>query len=356
MQLMKHVSKMQGIRLCAVVFAVCLLGDSSAFGASLSDYRTRVESALVATDDLLQRPDLDNPVALRNGARRIATSIPSSERIEWPGGDVETQNQWLTEALVRLESASDVAERSQILTEISERLSGILESVAALESAAATAASKDEEKQKLAEILRRDEYQKPKPAEQSLFQKWLDQFLDWLARAFPRSPITPSTATSGVGSLQFWLQIIIYGLVIGLIGFLVYKFAPLLFTRSGSRDKADRGDRVILGERVAADESASNLFAEAESLARDGHLREAIRKGYIALLCDLSDRKIVRLSRHKTNRDYLRDVRKDKDLHTTVSGLTRNFETNWYGLRPADEADWEDFRTKYRTAVGGRPS
>ena len=48
---------------------------------------------------------------------------------------------------------------------------------------------------------------------------------------------------------------------------------------------------MILGEHVSADESAHDLLAEAERLAGEGRLREAIRKGYIAVLCDLADRK-----------------------------------------------------------------
>ena len=112
-------------------------------------------------------------------------------------------------------------------------------------------------------------------------------------RVFPRPPAIPY-APSGLGSLQFGLQILIYALVIGLIGFLIYKFAPFLMGRFGGKIKKEKQDRVILGERIGENESASDLFSEAEMLAREGNLRGAIRKGYIALLCDLSDRKIVR--------------------------------------------------------------
>ena len=69
------------------------------------------------------------------------------------------------------------------------------------------------------------------------------------------------------------------------------------------------------------------------------------------MLCDLSDRKIVRLARHKTNRDYLRDVRKNDSLFENMTGLTLNFETNWYGLRTTEPADWEDFRTRYLQTI-----
>ena len=83
------------------------------------------------------------------------------------------------------------------------------------------------------------------------------------------------------------------------------------------------------------------------------NLRGAIRKGYIALLCELSDRKLIGLARHKTNRDYLRDVRKRADLFENMNGMTLNFERNWYGLRPTDAQDWEDFKSSYQQTISG---
>ena len=103
---------------------------------------------------------------------------------------------------------------------------------------------------------------------------------------------------------------IFYGLIIALVGFLIYKLAPLLMKKIRNRDKNKKKERIILGEKLSADETSENLFSEAENLAREGNLRAAIRKGYIALLFELSERKIVGLAKHKTNRDYLRDVRK----------------------------------------------
>ena len=169
---------------------------------------------------------------------------------------------------------------------------------------------------------------------------------------FPRANIAPGTP-SGFGSLAYVLQILIYAIVIALVGFVLYKFAPFLAGRFGIREKKEKKDRVILGERIASDESSQDLFAEAERLAREGNLRGAIRKGYIALLCELSDRKIIGLALHKTNRDYLRDVRKRTDLFENMAGLTGNFERNWYGLRPSEQGDWEDFRERYRQTIAG---
>ena len=82
------------------------------------------------------------------------------------------------------------------------------------------------------------------------------------------------------------------------------------------------------------------------------YLRGAIRKGYQALLCELSDRKVIGLARHKTNRDYLRDLRKRTDIIENVGGMTSNYERSWYGLRAAKAEDWEEFRVRYHETIG----
>src|SRR5437773_1315268 len=131
------------------------------------------------------------------------------------------------------------------------------------------------------------------------------EFMEWLANIFPRSSI-PTETPSGLQPLSVILQFVIYGLVIALVGFLIYRFGPLLMERFRNRERKEIESRVILGERIDASTSATDLFAEAENLARQRDLRGAIRKGYVALLCELADRKVIGLARHKTNRDYPR--------------------------------------------------
>jgi Domain of unknown function (DUF4129) len=281
---------------------------------------------------------------------QIRKEIPETEKIEWPGGSVETANQWLTHELELFQNEPDSTKRAVIMTGVNERLAAIGKKIDEIKNPAISGRTKDEDKQKLAEILRREEYQKPQANEESLFQRWMREFLEWLKGVFPKPSPMPAT-DADFASLKFVLQIVIYALVLGLVGFLIYRFAPFLAGRFGRGVKQKKTDRVILGERIGADESGSDLFDEAERLAREGNLRSAIRKGYIALLCELSDRKVIGLARHKTNRDYLRDVRKRTDLFENMNGMTSNFERNWYGLRPADLQDWEDFRDRYKQTI-----
>ena len=346
-----RLSQNAGLAICVV-----LLSAIAVSAASLDDYRQRVESVHSFVEELLAGVDTSEQgkrdVRHENDvAAHIRRVLPPTEKVEWPNGSVETANEWLFASLEQFQNEEDPAKRGLILTSINERLASIAREVDLLQKAAASHRTKDEDKQKLAEILQREEYQKAQAKQESLFQKWLREFMEWLAKVFPRTPATPSS-DPGTGSLKIGLQILIFALVIGLVGFLIYKFVPI-FGRRGRKKKKEKGDRVILGERVTRDESAASLFDEAELLAREGNLRGAIRKGYIAMLCELSDRKLIGLARHKTNRDYLRDVRKRADLFENMNGMTLNFERNWYGLRPTDEQDWEDFKNRYRQTIAG---
>lgn len=347
-------SRIARIAFPAAALLTALILAAAALGASLSDYGSRVTQARVSISELRSVDYTDSEFSglVDERVRSIRRSIPRSETIEMPQGVVETNNSWLHDELDLYENEPNIGKRDVIAKRMIERLLGIEACVAELNTAAAGAATKDAEKQKLAEILRRAEYQKPADAGESLFQKWRREFLEWLAKMFPRVAIEPSE-TAGAGSFSMILQIVLYSLLALGLGYLLFRFLPFFSTRFGRRKGKVDGDRIILGERVAADQTAADLFAEAEKFARDGELRLAIRKGYVALLCELADRKVIGLARHKTNRDYLSDLRKRDELFESMRRLTTSFERHWYGAQTADRQEWEDFCERYKKVVSG---
>lgn len=339
------------LRVCVLIF----LFSSVSLATTLPEYRAKIHNAKESLDVLLYSDEEESNTAEnlkfeRDTLKKIRANLPATERVEWQGGSVEVENGWVLEKLKAFENEKDSTRRTAILNEISERLGAVETKIDELENAVKATRTKDEDKQKLAEILRRAEYQKPEEKKENFLQKIWREFWEWLNSIFPR-PKVGAPSTEGFQSFSFVLQIIIFALVLGIIGFLLYRFAPFLRERFKRREKKDKGVRVILGETLSADETSFNLFSEAEKLAREGNLRAAIRKGYIALLCELSDRKIIGLAQHKTNRDYLRDVRNKAELHQNMSGLTGSFERHWYGLASTEEKDWEEFRQKYKQTV-----
>jgi hypothetical protein len=349
----EHRMKRTGWRLTPLLLT--LVFAFAAFGGGLEDYRTRVDLAQKDVDDLIA--EVSN-IKIGSGsterisviAKRLRERLPSGEKIDVQGGIIESDTGWIAVELDDFDRRINLSDKQAVLVGIKERLASIDYRIEELEMAAAAERSKDEDKQKLAEILKRQEYQKPEPPKESLIQRWWREFMEWLNSAFPRPEVAPSSGGS-LSSLSFVLQILLYVLLAAAIGFLIYRFVPFFANRLGRKTKVKKGDRVILGERIAADASAHGLFMEADDLARSGNLRLAIRKGYIALLCELSDRKLIGLARHKTNRDYLKDVRKRPQLFENMSGMTNAFERHWYGFQRIEAGEWEDFRATYQRAV-----
>lgn len=334
------------------------LAVAPVFGATPAEYREKVQDAEVLAEDLLFIDDEElSPTERIKHEREILAELRQSlpaEKIEWRGSVIETDNKWLQDSLNSFEKETNPAKKQTILNGITERLSGIEQKINEFENPSASNRSKDEEKRKLSEILSREEYRKAEKQEESFIQKLIKKIKAWFTREAPDTPEMSPSTWGGFQSLGQFLQILLYGLIIAAIGFLIYKLLPFVAGRFKNREKREKKERVILGERIGADESADNLFSEAEILAREGNLRGAIRKGYIALLCELSDRKLIGLAQHKTNRDYLRDVRKKRELHENMNGLTQNFERHWYGTEETEEKDWEEFRNDYKKALNSQ--
>lgn len=334
------------------VLVFALLFATGALAVTVDEYKAKIDSARSSAIELetsLRNDQIDGSRSRQFGDQ-IRRDFPASERIEWQGGTVETSSQWLLDKAAALEKETDKQKRLAAVVEIREYLSGISFKLGELKISPADG-RKDQDKQKLGEILRREEYQKPKAKQESAIQRWLTKFFEWLESLFPKSS-APSSAFSAMDLIAKVLQILLFGALIALVVFLIYKIVPLLFPalRREPRPKKKK-ERVILGEHLGEDATAVDLFEEAERLARDGNLRGAIRKGYIALLCDLNDRKVIGLARNKTNRDYLRDVRSRRDLHARMKSVTDTFERHWYGFQESADQDWARFRDEYNEAI-----
>lgn len=337
-----------------------LLSASAAHAMSLADYRDRVHKSAVALDALEARDeemsDAQHDARVASTIKSVREAVLVNETIEWNGEALRVDNAWLDAALSDYEKLpqSDKTARADALKRISERLYALGERLSETEAQkAAEGKSKAEEKALLANILKGQE---KKADESSALARFLNalsrlwqRFLKWLDNLFPEpEPLKPgeSRAASGVA------QIFIISLALGLILFVAWKLAPRFARQRRGRKKEKREARIVLGERLEADQTSADLLAEAEALARAGQLRAAIRKGYIALLCELGDRKVLSLAQSKTNRDYLRALQSEETIYPEMRHLTDSFENHWYGFAPATENDWDAFRSGIRRVTG----
>lgn len=343
--------------LCLVLLLLVCAEGASALPLSVYHERVRRSITLIgsigtslqgeAQSDIRRREKLTEASALAEVRRALGTE----DTVEWNGTILHVDNNWLAEALDNYERMSPVGkQRSEWLTRIAERLQALDERLSEMEGQPGKAIDKEAEKARLAAILRRPEYNK-QAEEGNALTRLLKRIREWLRNLFPKRERSNGPQKDN-RAVNTGAQIIVSLLSLAVILYVAWRFLPRFLRRDmKKRKKAKRGARVVLGEHLSADETSSELLAEAERLARAGDIRAAIRKGYIALLCELHDRRLLRVEQHKTNRDYLRAVETNRPLYEEMKPMTMSFERHWYGLNPAHENDWQAFRAHYRQAL-----
>jgi hypothetical protein len=338
------------LSIAVVAVFVWLTGVAEARAVTLDDYRHQVSRASASLQELRAAYADEYPSQreqfIAATIALVRAQLPAQETVLLGRQTVAVNNIWLHEDLNDLEKIrNDNARRVELLSHIDERLRALGERLDEMQNGKPSA-SKDDNRTRLAEILRRSEYNK-QAEEGGALNRLLNRFLRWLGSLFPQTkPLQPGSAMA----LSRIAQVVVIGVSLAAIGFLIWKFAPR-YLRNRRKKKTKREARIVLGERLEPDQTAADLLAQAESLARSGDLRAAIRKAYIALLCELGDRKVISLAQHKTNRDYLGAVRDRPSLFTSMRGLTNSFEVHWYGFVPPGENDWNEFQKGYQQAL-----
>ena len=333
---------------CAVLLIVLLfVCPGSVAAIPISDYQQNINDAISLLEKLVtdeEGEDPDYEVELSESIAEVRATLPKTQTVESDGEVYNVDNNWLHQALDGLNQKTYRSERiEQIvarLTAMETRLAERQEQTQALES-------KDTSKKRLETILARPEYASAVKGPNAL-TRLIRDFIEWLKKILPK----PGPAQAGSGE---WFVVVIK-ILVGLSAVALVVFLAKLLIGRFKRTKRikppkKKQPRIVLGERLEPEQTATDLLSEAEALARSGDLRAAIRKAYIALLVELGDRKIISLAQHKTNRDYLNALRSLPPLHSRMRGLTDSFERHWYGFADATQSDWQDFRDGYLAAL-----
>jgi hypothetical protein len=364
-------------RLAAAALLLASFGASAAAqtstarrAATPAEYRGRVGQAVAPLEELAsgyeraresEKPEVwsqegfnsdfivELPMKRERTFAKVRGLLPRREKVgRVGGGEVEVDNTWVHEALGGLK-VGDYERVAAGLRALAGRLRALEAQLRESEAPAAAKLDGDAERGRLNSILRRPEFDRQAPKKQGALERMIEDFIKWLGSLMPKGTGISPGGSPRVSRLTLALVIL---LCVAVLAYVVFR----LWVRRGAGGKSlglKRGPRVVLGERLEADQTASDLLDEAELLARSGEQRGAIRKAYVALLCELGDRGVVRLAQHKTNRDYLNAARRAADprLYTELLPLTSDFELHWYGLRAATDADWQSFKTRCRAVV-----
>jgi len=331
----------------AAVFGVLflLLFPAPVTADPISNYQANLKSAIATLGHLSESGD-NFDSELPGAVDSVREKLPKHQTVEFEGEVCNVDNSWLHKDLDDLASAENRAER---LAHIIWTLQAIETRVAERQKPGATPAeNKEWARTRMESILARPEYATDQEGSNALARAIRD-FLEWLAKFLPK----PRPMSGGrVEWLTTIAQILVIGLAVAVLLY-VLKIVYVRFSGRSRKPKASKKHeaRIVLGERLEPEATATDLLADAEALARNGDLRAAIRKAYIALLVELGDRKLISLAHHKTNRDYLNSLRSAPQLHSRLRGLTDSFERHWYGFASATTDDWQDFRAGYLAAL-----
>jgi hypothetical protein len=161
------------------------------------------------------------------------------------------------------------------------------------------------------------------------FQEWLENLL---ASLFGR--------LIGFGSRSPWIAFLLRALLVGsLCVALVWALIRL-----------ERRSRVRLIPQAHPGDAAPSArqwqlwLEDAQRMATQGQWREAIHFLYWAAISRLESKRIWPADRARTPREYLRLLPAADPRRESLTGLTRSFETTWYGGREAGAADFEAAR------------
>jgi len=167
-------------------------------------------------------------------------------------------------------------------------------------------------------------------------KRWLEDLLERRGE-----PSSSGRSFAWLGSVQLWFWIVLAASA---------AIVVVLILRRGRRARGGITQAIAIEatpdlreESVTADQLPEDgwLRLAAELLDR-GEYRLALRAFYLAGLAHLGGRELIHLARHKSNRDYDRELRRrartQGELLAAFDRNLRVFESAWYGDHAVDAA------------------
>jgi len=325
----------------ALILWLILVAALDVSAETLLKYENRV--ALAGEQVARIKSDAEYEAA---GIEDIKASLPRHEQVEHKGTKLTVDNSWLFVALDAYEAEHDPQKKRAKLSEIGDRLAAL---DAALIRSAETSlddSSGQETRARLREILNRKEYHEKEESRLAAFiKKIYDKvigFLGELRDAFGRL-MGKVFGSAAQGSL---LSKILVVAALGLFLFFIVRLAMQIKPRRKTVRK-----RTVLGEEIEAGTTPGDLFETAMAAARAGDFRAAVRKLYISLLYELSERNLIEIDESATNREYLARLSRFEALVPPVREMTERFDVSWYGLFPTSQEEFSGYLARYNEAM-----
>lgn len=317
-----------------------LLAAEATAAARLLNYENRV----VRAAEQIERIKTDRDYA-EDGIIHIKGLLPRSEQIEFEGREITVDNVWLYSVLDSYAREKDPQLRVALLNEAGGRLRALDDHLRRAEAADATEGGSA--RQKLREILSRPAYQ---PEQETVVGAFVKKVLRKV-RGFMGEIYAALTRLLeklfGAGAGGGWIaNLLLLGVIVAAL------IAVALMVRRLRLPKAKRKKtRLVLGEEIAADGTSRELAEAGLAAARAGDFRMAVRKLYVSLLYEMSERNLIELDDSATNHEYLSRVSRFTALAGPMRYLTDRFDHVWYGMFPSSAEDFAAYLARYEEAM-----
>lgn len=198
---------------------------------------------------------------------------------------------------------------------------------------------------------------------QSLVETWkkffnwvevsLDNFFDWVKKIFsPEEPEfklgKPGINWSGAIKGLYYILLFMITITLGVLLFKVWK----------NRDKKEKlkvepiefAAPDLEDEEVGADALPEDEWLVlAREMMEKREYRLALRALYLSILAYLSQKEMILIAKHKSNRDYKMELNRKSYAYPDLLGLFSSnvleFEKGWYGNHPVSEEVLLSFRS-----------
>jgi hypothetical protein len=329
-------------RLLAVLLAAALAAPLAAHAAapeplSVESFSRRVTEARSLVQQRL--PTIDQRPVAGEVVSKVIVLLPVAERVQLDGNVITVDHGLLRALLAKLDVSHQAATRRELGGQILEYLTSL---EAAMPAPSATGVPSDP-----AALRRLVAAQRPKPDNSALARlvEWVNEVLAKIARWFADSALAPS---SGPVATTAWMIVLGGALLLALWG--AWRVALAWRRTVRARDIASAEEPALPVVAAEADLPA-DVLGYAETLAREGRFRDAVRALFGGAARRLADAGMLTRTRTRTNAELLAEVPATTPVRPPLADLTGEFEVAWYGHVEPDRGGYGSAKTHYEQVV-----
>jgi hypothetical protein len=164
---------------------------------------------------------------------------------------------------------------------------------------------------------------------------------------------SPRSYSGESGNGAFWanfFKVLFIIIVIIVIAFIVSNFLGAGIFTSPKNRKVKNSDNIITVDNIEEHFHESDLDRFIREATAQGQYALAIRLYYLAIIKELSLSKAILWKKDKTNKDYIRELRKT-NMSQSFREATSIFERVWYGEGELKELDYKDVKPKFEALI-----